>query len=198
MEESIWGMQNSKSGEGMGVFRLTTFSLPFCSHCGMMALRVSGAAVMGGFGEECSYTHSVPTCCWATWQFAIKVPDILKYLNSLLLKILNFFFLTFSAPSLSVFVPRVFCIFCGAGVDDLSSLLITAWFKAKAFKYLLLRKKFIYFWLCWVFLAALRLFLAAARGRLPRCSVRASRCRGFPCRRAQALELELSSCGAWA
>ena len=37
-----------------------------------------------------------------------------------------FFFLTFSAPSLSVFVPRVFCIFCGAGVDDLSSLLITA------------------------------------------------------------------------
>ena len=141
MEESIWGMQNSKSGEGMGVFRLTTFSLPFYSHYGMMALRVSGAAVMGGFGEECTYTHSVPTCCWATWQFAIKVPDILKYLNSLLLKILKFFFfLSFSAPSLSVFVPRAFCVFCGSGVDDLSSLLITAWFKAKAFKYLLLGK----------------------------------------------------------
>ena len=51
-----------------------------------------------------------------------------------------FFFLSFSAPSLSVFVPRAFCVFCGSGVDDLSSLLITAWFKAKAFKYLLLGK----------------------------------------------------------
>ena len=121
---------------------------------------------------------------WSSWILFCKSPQ--------------FFFLTFSAPSLSVFVPRVFCIFCGAGVDDLISLLITAWLKAKNIQIPSFGKKSIDFWLCWVFLAALRLPLAAARGRLPRCSVRASRCGGFPCCRAQALELELSSCGAWA
>ena len=179
MEESIWGMQNSKSGEGSGVFRLTTFSLPFCSCCGMMAIRVSCAAVMGEFDEECSYTHSVPTCCWTTWQLAFKLPDILKYLNSLLQKSsIFFFFLTFSAPSLSVFVPRVFCIFCGAGVDDLISLLITAWLKAKTFKYLLLEKKSIYFWLCLVFLATWGLFLVAGSQALC-CGAGASHCRRF-------------------
>ena len=175
MEESIWGMQNSKSGEGTGSLDWLHLACPSVSTVEWRPSE-SSAAVMGEFDEECSYTHSVPTCCWTPWQVAFKVPGILKYFN-FLLKILNFF-LTFSSPSLSFFVPKVFCIFCGTGVDDLISLLIIAWFKAKAFQDLLF-EKFIYFWLCWVFLAALRLLLAVVRGLLPRCSVRASPCSGF-------------------
>ena len=58
---------------------------------------------------------------------------------------------------------------------------------------------FIYFWLCWVFIAACGLSPVAA-------SVRASHCSGFSCCRAQALGARasvvvargLSSCGSWA
>ena len=48
-----------------------------------------------------------------------------------------------------------------------------------------------YFWLHWVFVAALRLSLVAASGDYSSCSAGASRCGGFSCWRAGAL-------GAWA
>ena len=77
---------------------------------------------------------------------------------------------------------------------------------------------FIYFWLCWVFVAMHRLSIVAARGATLRCSVRASHCSGFShcgawalgeqasvvvaCGLSRccswALERRLSSCGAWA
>ena len=77
---------------------------------------------------------------------------------------------------------------------------------------------FIYFWLCWVFIAVHRLSLVAASGATLHCGARASHCGGFSCCRARALgaqasvvvacglsscgsralEHRLSSCGAWA
>ena len=63
---------------------------------------------------------------------------------------------------------------------------------------------FIYFWLCWVFVAARGLSLVAARGATLRCGERASHCSGFSCCRARALGVwasvvaarGLSSCGS--
>ena len=65
---------------------------------------------------------------------------------------------------------------------------------------------FIYFWLCWVFVAVRGLSLVAMSGATLCCSARASRCSGFSCRRARALGVwasvvvarGLSSCGLWA
>ena len=48
-------------------------------------------------------------------------------------------------------------------------------------------KTFIYFWLSWVFVAALRLPLVVASGGCSSCGVRASHCSGFSCCRARAL-----------
>jgi len=61
-------------------------------------------------------------------------------------------------------------------------------------------KKFIYFWLWWIFVAVCRLSLfAASRGLLCRYGARASHCSDFSCSRAQALGcLGFSSCGSWA
>ena len=55
----------------------------------------------------------------------------------------------------------------------------------------------IYLWLCWVFVAAHRLLLAAGSGATPPRGAWASHCRGFSCCRAQALESRLCSCGIW-
>ena len=64
---------------------------------------------------------------------------------------------------------------------------------------------FIYFWLCWVFVAARGFSLVAARGGAPlRCCEWASQCGGFSCCRARALGARasvvvargLSSCGS--
>ena len=62
------------------------------------------------------------------------------------------------------------------------------------------KKKFIYFWLWWVFVAVCRLSLfAASRGLLCRYGARASHCSDFSCSTAQALGcLGFSSCGSWA
>ena len=77
---------------------------------------------------------------------------------------------------------------------------------------------YFYFWLRWVFVAALVLSLVAASGGYSSCSARASHCGGFSCCGARALgvrasvvvarglssygswalERRLSSCGAWA
>ena len=64
---------------------------------------------------------------------------------------------------------------------------------------------FIYFWLCWVLVAARGLSLIDARGATLRCGARASHCGGFCCG-ARALGVRasvvvahgLSSCGTWA
>ena len=65
------------------------------------------------------------------------------------------------------------------------------------FSYLL-----IYFWLCWVFVAAQAFFFffssSGKWGSLSTCRVLASHCSGFSCG-AQALEpVGFSSCGTWA
>ena len=58
---------------------------------------------------------------------------------------------------------------------------------------------FIYFWLCWIFIAVHRLSLfVASRGHFSSCSVLVSNCVGFSCCRAQALEHQLGSCGVQA
>ena len=65
---------------------------------------------------------------------------------------------------------------------------------------------FIYFWLCWVFVAACRLSLVWRAGATLPCGARASHCSGFSCCRARALgawasvvvACGLSSCGSWA
>ena len=57
---------------------------------------------------------------------------------------------------------------------------------------------FFNFWLCWVFVVALRLSLAAASGGYSDCSEQASHCGGFSCCRAWALEHRLSNCSSWA
>ena len=66
---------------------------------------------------------------------------------------------------------------------------------------------FIYFWLCWVFVAAHRLSLVAVSGATLHCSACTSRCGGFSCCGAQAAlgvrasvvaAHGLSSCGSWA
>ena len=65
-------------------------------------------------------------------------------------------------------------------------------------------KYFIYFWLCWVSVAARGLSLVEASGATLRCGARASHCSGFSCCRAQALGTQasvvaacgLSSCGS--
>ena len=44
----------------------------------------------------------------------------------------------------------------------------------------------VYFWLCWIFIAMRRLSLVAVSEVTLRCSVWASHCGGFSCRRAQA------------
>ena len=53
---------------------------------------------------------------------------------------------------------------------------------------------FIYFWLCWVFVAA-RGFSLWQAGLSSGCGAWASHCGGFSCYRARALEHRLSSCG---
>ena len=64
----------------------------------------------------------------------------------------------------------------------------------------------IYFWLCWVFIAAHGLSLVWTVGATLHCSVRASHHGGFSCYRTWALGMwssvvvarRLSSCGSWA
>ena len=51
---------------------------------------------------------------------------------------------------------------------------------------------FIYFWLCWVFVAARQLSLVVASGATLRCGVRASHCSGFSCCGARALSARAS------
>ena len=71
-------------------------------------------------------------------------------------------------------------------------------------KFIYLFILFIYFWLCWVFIAARGLSLVVASGATLRCGARASHCGGFSCYRARALGAwasvvvarRLSSCGA--
>ena len=53
-------------------------------------------------------------------------------------------------------------------------------------------KTFIYFWLSWVFVAALRFPLVVASGGYSSCGVRASHCSGFSCCRARALGMQAS------
>ena len=63
---------------------------------------------------------------------------------------------------------------------------------------------FIYFWLCWVFVAACGLSLVASSRDHSSCSVQASHCGGFSCWEAWALGVQasvvvargLSSCGS--
>ena len=64
---------------------------------------------------------------------------------------------------------------------------------------------FIYFWLCWVFVAAHRLSLVVGVGATLRCSAWASHCGGFSCgarapgaRPSVVVVRGLSSCGSWA
>ena len=49
------------------------------------------------------------------------------------------------------------------------------------------KNKFIYFWLCWVFVAARGLSPAARVGPTLRCCAQASHCGGFSCCGARAL-----------
>ena len=57
---------------------------------------------------------------------------------------------------------------------------------------------FIYFWLCWVFVASCGISVVAESGNYSSCSMLASHCSGFSCCRAQALEHSgLSSYGEW-
>ena len=75
-------------------------------------------------------------------------------------------------------------------------------------KYLLCRASFlfIYFWLCWVFVAAHGPSLVAASRGYSSCGVQASHCGGFSCFGVWALGVRasvvaahgLSSCGLWA
>ena len=66
------------------------------------------------------------------------------------------------------------------------------------FKILFLHLLFIYFWLCWVFVALHGLFLGGVRGSLLfSCHARASHCGGFSCG-TRPLERRLNSCGALA
>ena len=57
-----------------------------------------------------------------------------------------------------------------------------------SFSLLFKKNKFIYFWLCWVFVAACGLSLVVASGATLRCGAQASHCGGFSCCRARALE----------
>ena len=88
----------------------------------------------------------------------------------------------------------------------------------KCLQSIFLKKNFIYFWLCWVFVAACGLSLVVASGGYSCCCAQASHCGGFSCCGARALgtrasvvvahglsscgsralERRLSSCGAWA
>ena len=52
---------------------------------------------------------------------------------------------------------------------------------------------FIYFWLCWVFVAAHGLSLVARAGATLHCGARASHCSDFSCCRAQALGARASA-----
>ena len=96
--------------------------------------------------------------------------------------------------------------------------LINSIFKIYLFAYFNFLKKFIYFWLRWVFIAACGLSPVAASGATLCCGARASHSGGFFCYRApalgtwasvvvarglsscgsRALERRLSSCGAGA
>ena len=66
------------------------------------------------------------------------------------------------------------------------------------FLFLKFFKKFIYFWLRWVFVAARGLSLVAASGGSLRCNARASRCGGFSLRSTGSRRAAFSSCGSWA
>ena len=58
---------------------------------------------------------------------------------------------------------------------------------------------FIYFWLCWVFIAVCGLFSGCSKwGLLSSCSVQASPCSGFSLQRVGSRESGLRSCSAWA
>ena len=46
---------------------------------------------------------------------------------------------------------------------------------------------FLYFWLCWIFIACGLSLVAVSGGLLSSCSAQASHCRGFSCCKAQAL-----------
>ena len=63
----------------------------------------------------------------------------------------------------------------------------------------LLKKKIIYFWLRWVFVAVRAFSSCREQGVTLSCSERASRCSGFSCCKAQALgRVGFSSCGTQA
>ena len=66
---------------------------------------------------------------------------------------------------------------------------------SQTFFFFFLINLFIYFWLCWVFVAACGLSPVVAGATL-RCSWQASHCGGFFCCRARALQCRLSRCGA--
>ena len=59
--------------------------------------------------------------------------------------------------------------------------------------------QFIYFWLCWVFIAVCGLFSGCSKwGLLSSCSVQASPCSGFSLQSVGSRESGLRSCSAWA
>ena len=93
------------------------------------------------------------------------------------------------------------------GIQEAEASGLERWFLSSFFK----KINFIYFWLCWDFVAARRLSLAAASGGYSslRCSgfslrwllllqSRGSRHTGCSSCGSRALERRLSSCGAWA
>ena len=55
---------------------------------------------------------------------------------------------------------------------------------------------FIYFWLCWVFVAARGLSLVVASGGTLRCGARASHCGGFSLQSMDSRRAGFSSCGS--
>ena len=67
-----------------------------------------------------------------------------------------------------------------------------------SFLFLLFNLLFIYFWLCWVFVAAWGLSLVVVSEVTLRWGAQVSHCSGFSCCGAQALDCSLSSRGTWA
>ena len=60
------------------------------------------------------------------------------------------------------------------------------------------KNNFIYFWLCWVFVAVRAFSSFGDQGLLSSCGVQASHCGGFSCCQARALGiLGFGSCGKW-
>ena len=75
-----------------------------------------------------------------------------------------------------------------------SAILISALYKHVFLEFYLV----MYFWLCWVFVAAWVLSNYGKQGLLSSCSVQASHCGGFSLQSMASRACGLLSCGTWA